>query len=33
MLDALPYRGDGRVRPAGLALPPGPMPRRWVAAR
>ena len=28
MLDALPYRGDGRVRPAGLALPPGPMPRR-----
>ena len=28
MLDALPHRGDGRVRPAGLALPPGPMPRR-----
>ena len=23
MLDALPYRGDGRVRPARLALPPG----------
>jgi hypothetical protein len=28
MLDALPYRGDGSDRPAGLALPPGPMPRR-----
>jgi hypothetical protein len=28
MLDALPHRGDGRLRPAGLALPPGPMPRR-----
>jgi len=28
MLDALPYRGDGGDRPAGLALPPGPMPRR-----
>jgi hypothetical protein len=29
MLDALPYRGDGSDRPAGLALPPAPMPRRW----
>jgi hypothetical protein len=28
MLDGLPYRGDGSDRPAGLALPPGPMPRR-----
>jgi uncharacterized protein DUF2804 len=28
MLDRLPYRGDGRIRPAGLALPPAPMPRR-----
>jgi hypothetical protein len=28
MLDGLPYRGDGQGRPAGLALPPGPMPRR-----
>jgi len=28
MLDALPYRGDGTGRPDGLALPPGPMPRR-----
>jgi hypothetical protein len=28
MLDALPYRGDGNDRPSGLALPPGPMPRR-----
>ena len=28
MLDALPYRGDGTGRPEGLALPPGPMPRR-----
>jgi hypothetical protein len=28
MLDALPYRGDGSDRPAGLALPPGPMRRR-----
>jgi Protein of unknown function (DUF2804) len=28
MLDVLPYRGDGRDRPVGLALPPGPMPRR-----
>jgi hypothetical protein len=28
MLDALPYRGDGSDRPAGLALPPRPMPRR-----
>jgi hypothetical protein len=28
MLDALPYRGNGSDRPAGLALPPGPMPRR-----
>jgi hypothetical protein len=28
MLDALPYRGDGSDRPRGLALPPGPMPRR-----
>jgi hypothetical protein len=28
MLDALPYRGDGSDRPAGLALPPQPMPRR-----
>ena len=28
MLDALPYRGDGTDRPAGLALPPGRMPRR-----
>lgn len=28
MLDALPYRGDGSDRPAGLALPPDPMPRR-----
>jgi Domain of unknown function (DUF2804), C-terminal len=27
MLDALPYRGDGSDRPAGLVLPPGPMPR------
>ncbi|HEY7620322.1 MAG TPA: DUF2804 family protein [Solirubrobacteraceae bacterium] len=28
MLDGLPYRGDGSGRPAGLALPPSPMPRR-----
>jgi uncharacterized protein DUF2804 len=28
MLDALPHRGDGTDRPAGLALPPAPMPRR-----
>ncbi len=28
MLEALPYRGDGSDRPAGLALPPAPMPRR-----
>jgi Protein of unknown function (DUF2804) len=28
MLDALPHRGDGRLRPAGLALPPAAMPRR-----
>jgi hypothetical protein len=28
MLDALPHRGDGSDRPAGLALPPAPMPRR-----
>jgi Protein of unknown function (DUF2804) len=28
MLDALPHRGDGSDRPPGLALPPGPMPRR-----
>jgi hypothetical protein len=28
MLDGLPYRGDGSDRPAGLALPPAPMPRR-----
>jgi Protein of unknown function (DUF2804) len=28
MLDELPYRGDGSDRPAGLALPPAPMPRR-----
>jgi uncharacterized protein DUF2804 len=28
MLDGLPYRGDGSDRPAGLALPPRPMPRR-----
>ena len=28
MLDGLPYRGDGSDRPAGLVLPPGPMPRR-----
>ena len=28
MLEALPYRGDGSDRPTGLALPPGPMPRR-----
>jgi Protein of unknown function (DUF2804) len=28
MLDALPYRGDGTDRPAGLALPPRRMPRR-----
>ena len=28
MLDGLPYRGDGSDRPAGLPLPPAPMPRR-----
>src|SRR5262245_64185368 len=28
MHDGLPYRGDGSDRPAGLALPPAPMPRR-----
>jgi uncharacterized protein DUF2804 len=28
MLDGLPYRGDGSDRPAGLALPPAPLPRR-----
>jgi hypothetical protein len=28
MLDALPHRGDGSDRPAGLVLPPAPMPRR-----
>jgi hypothetical protein len=28
MLDGLPFRGDGTDRPAGLALPPAPMPRR-----
>jgi hypothetical protein len=28
MLDGLPYRGDGSDRPAGLVLPPAPMPRR-----
>jgi hypothetical protein len=31
-LVALPHRGDGTVRPAGLALPPGPMPR-WAGGR
>ncbi len=29
---SLPYRGDGTGRPAGLALPPGPMPR-WAGGR
>jgi Protein of unknown function (DUF2804) len=28
MLETLPQRGNGSVRPSGLALPPAPMPRR-----